>query len=313
MSPLSPLRRRRASRRGSALLAVLWLSAALSAIVFTLALTVRAELERASTAVDSARAYFLAEGAIERFLMHLSMSGSVGPGADSRATFRPGQRRLRWGFPSGSVDLEITGESGKLNVYTASPQALARLLVNLGVDGGQAAQIAGGIAARRPGGQPNLAAGSSFSSSWPSFLQLEDLLTVGGMTPQVYYGWWDRDGEGRLVQRGGFARHVTLLEGGVVNVNYASPAVMAAAGVPDGLIAEIVAVREAKILEVAPQTGPLPEGMQLVAGGSSAYTVRATAQLTDRPVRRSVAALVRFGRNRMEPPLGVVRWYQTAQ
>ena len=53
-------------QRGSALLAVLWLSLALSAIAFSLASTVRGETERTATAVDGIRAYYLATGAIER-------------------------------------------------------------------------------------------------------------------------------------------------------------------------------------------------------------------------------------------------------
>src|ERR1039458_8186869 len=57
--------------RGSALLAVLWLSAALAAIAFSLSSTVRGETERASTAVDGLRSYYLASGAIERASLEL--------------------------------------------------------------------------------------------------------------------------------------------------------------------------------------------------------------------------------------------------
>src|ERR1700693_6064402 len=63
-------------QRGSELLAVLWLSAALSAIAFTVANTVRAETERTSTEVDSLRAYYLAAGAIDRAIVHIEW----GPG-----------------------------------------------------------------------------------------------------------------------------------------------------------------------------------------------------------------------------------------
>src|SRR6267142_2479251 len=61
----------RQKRAGSALLMVLWLSAALSAIAFTVANTVRSETERTSTAVDSLRAYYLATGAVDRALRYL--------------------------------------------------------------------------------------------------------------------------------------------------------------------------------------------------------------------------------------------------
>src|SRR5258708_7155895 len=45
-------------QQGSALLAVLWLTAALAAISLTLATTVRGETERMSTAEDGLRAYY---------------------------------------------------------------------------------------------------------------------------------------------------------------------------------------------------------------------------------------------------------------
>src|SRR5467141_3136067 len=57
------------SERGSALLAVLWLTAALAAISLTLATTVRGETERMATAEDGLRAYYLATGAIERAVL----------------------------------------------------------------------------------------------------------------------------------------------------------------------------------------------------------------------------------------------------
>src|ERR1700693_4465986 len=66
----------RRSGRGSAPLAVLWLTAALSAIAFTVANTVRAETERTSTAVDSLKAYYLATGAINRAIFRIEW----GPG-----------------------------------------------------------------------------------------------------------------------------------------------------------------------------------------------------------------------------------------
>src|ERR1700687_4860045 len=57
------------SERGSALLAVLWLTMALAALSLTLATTVRGETERMATAEDGLRAYYLATGAIDRALL----------------------------------------------------------------------------------------------------------------------------------------------------------------------------------------------------------------------------------------------------
>ncbi len=50
------------NRQGSALLMVLWLTAALAAIGLTVASTVRGETERTETSVDDARSWFEARG-----------------------------------------------------------------------------------------------------------------------------------------------------------------------------------------------------------------------------------------------------------
>ena len=59
------------SKRGSALLTVLWLTAALSAIGLAVANNVRSETERATTNVDDVKAYFIARGAIERAALRM--------------------------------------------------------------------------------------------------------------------------------------------------------------------------------------------------------------------------------------------------
>src|SRR6266481_5686010 len=69
--------------RGSALLAVLWLSLALSAIAFSLASTVQGETERTSTAVDGLRSYYLASGAIERAILYIEWGKRSGSNSDS--------------------------------------------------------------------------------------------------------------------------------------------------------------------------------------------------------------------------------------
>src|SRR6266536_5438759 len=73
----------RPARRGSALLAVLWLSLALSAIAFSLASTVQGETERTSTAVDGLRSYYLATGAIERAILYMEWGKRSGSNGDS--------------------------------------------------------------------------------------------------------------------------------------------------------------------------------------------------------------------------------------
>ena len=301
--------RERGPRRGGALLAVLWLTAALSAIVMTVALTTRTEVERAGTNLDAAQAYYLAAGSIERFMLQLRWPQTGG--APNPLVFQRGQSRMRWDYPSGVVDLEVSDEGGKISVMSAPAPLLARLFVLLGVPPDRAGAIAGGIVARREAAI-NSGSGSSFSARGASLQQLEDILTVPGMTPDIFYGWWERNPAGRLLERGGVMRHLTARPGTSLNVNYASPQVLLAAGVPDGLVADLVAKREIRPLDYSqlPASAALPSGETLTAGASQAFTVRATALLKRRPVRRTATALVRLGRQN-EPAVGAVRWRQT--
>src|SRR5712692_10144178 len=100
---------------GSALLAVLWLSAALSAIAFTVATTVRAETERTSTAVDALRAYYLATGAVERALLYLQWGPGFRNQDGSPKYFENPMPVMRFEFPTGSAIAELIPESSKLN------------------------------------------------------------------------------------------------------------------------------------------------------------------------------------------------------
>ena len=58
--------RRSPSEKGGALLTVLWVSAALAAIAFSVSTSIRAETDRASTAADGLRATYLATGSVDR-------------------------------------------------------------------------------------------------------------------------------------------------------------------------------------------------------------------------------------------------------
>src|ERR1700728_3969878 len=103
-------------RKGAALLLVLWLTAALTAIAFTLANTVRGEIERSSTDADSLKAYYLAEGAIDRMLVYIE-TPSAFPGPDGKPLFRQDFTRLLWlNYPTGVARVEYIPENSKLNV-----------------------------------------------------------------------------------------------------------------------------------------------------------------------------------------------------
>ncbi len=202
------------SSRGSALLAVLWLSVALSTIALTVASTVRGEVDRAATASDDTRAYFLAQSAIYRGILYIEWGRMYG----SPNYYQPGMPPLEFHFPGGDVTVEIMPESSKLNINLCPPADLFRLLSALGVAQERAQAITEAVVDWRsvvPGGQPTpfdmfySQQTPSFVSPHASFQEIEDLLLVRGVTPELFYGTWDRDESvqpPRLTQRIRIAR-----------------------------------------------------------------------------------------------------------
>ena len=310
--------RRLRDRRGSALLGVVWLSVALTAIAFTLSRTVRGELDRAAINVDATRAYFLAKGGIERARLRMTRI-QTGDRDDPNFGFRLGQRWMRFDFPEGNVVVEIIGEGGKLNVNQASGEALARVLTSSGLDPAYSAATAVRIvAARKPTREqlldPTVAAGSSLSRRPASFRELEELLVLPGMTSEVLFGTWGRDRAGQWTRIGGLHRHLSVFGGAGIDANYASPEVLRAAGLGPGAIASLLEIRELRPLRsqdldpnlMADQSGLIP----VTAGGGGAYyTLWSRASLHGGRARRSVGALVRRTRPRSGHPIRVLRWY----
>src|SRR5580658_3106927 len=124
--PISPKASR--SRQGSALLMVLWLTAALSAVGLAVANNVRAETERTETNVDDARSYFVARGSIERAALHVLWGQ---------------QYRADDGSPMYYVD--VSPETSKLSLNASRPEDILRLLMALGTAEEQATEITAAI------------------------------------------------------------------------------------------------------------------------------------------------------------------------
>jgi general secretion pathway protein K len=297
----------RNARRGSALLAVLWLSLALTAIAFALSRSVRTEYDRAALNVDSTRAYFLAQAGIESAMLRIAGQGRF------PNSLEPGQRFLRLTLPGGQVEVEMIGENGKLSVRSATPEALARLFTVCRIDPEQAAALAGQIVQARTGGFSDR--GSSFFAAGASYVQLEELLNVPGLTPAIFYGTY-REDRGRLVRVGGLQAHLTFEQGNAVNVNYASPELLVAAGLPGPLVETIQQIRRQRPLKAGdPGMEALSAGESVIrlglGGIPTAYTLRSTARLANGHATRTVAAVAKYGVS-AQSPWEIVHWYDIA-
>ena len=310
--------------RGSALIAVLWLVAALSAIAFTVASTVRSEIGRVSNATDGLKAYYLATGAIERALLYLQWAPAY-RNPDGSSRYYNGGPVMRLEFPTGRAVVEMIPETSKLDVNMAPPEDLYALGVALGAAPERAREIALGIVDWRTP-QLDSSAGlslpgtSSFGSRHASFQEIEELLSVRGMTPELFYGTYERDPQGGLVRHRGFGDCLSVFGSpGPVDVNTADPAVLAAVGAPPDVISTILRLRQqAPILsleQLTAITDGVPGTERLTIRTSSIFTMRATAQnrLADGTLsdaRRSVAALLKvLDRSKFNEPYHILRWY----
>jgi general secretion pathway protein K len=315
------------SNRGGALLTVLWLSAALSAIAFSVATTVRGEIERSATGADGVRGYFLARGALQRALLWVQWLEYRNPDGSPRY-WTPGMRRIQYEFPNGVADVELIPESSKLNVNTSKPEDLFRLVTAVGGTAEQASEITSAIIDWRstvPNGvsefdQFYLSQTPSFRARHASLEEIEEILVVKGMTPELFHGTFIRTAEGRLQARPGLRDCLSVYSaGGAVDVNSAPAPVLAAIGLSPDVVETIVQMRRTMPFRDTQQLRMFGEGPgsgvgRLMIGSGTIVTLRATArlrlpdgQLSD--LRRSVAALVKFAPTTKDAPYHILRWY----
>src|SRR5579872_3245364 len=331
-APAPPVPSPQSPARGSALLAVLWLSAALAAIAFSLSTTVREETDRASTSVDGLRAYYLASSAIDRASLELVWSVQ----RPDRPLIPIASKIIDYHFGIGDARVEVIPEAAKLNVNTAPPEMLYRLCLALGMDGGRAQQIVGGIMAWRMGSagaggtNPFSSPGApSFQGLPASFQEIEELLLVKGVTPDIFYGTYipgpegsEQNGGPRLLPQPGLVDCLSVYGSGAdLDANAAAPAVLAAIGMPPQAVATLVAQRRIQLFTQDSLTQFLQligaQGFSLKIIGRSIITFRATArlrlangQLSD--LRRTVAAQVKYMPPGYSDQIHILRWYDSA-
>ena len=315
-------------RSGSALLTVLWLTAALSAIGLAVATNVRGETERTSTSVDDTKSWFVARGAIEQAALHM-LWRDYRDSSNQPLYYRPGQPVMNLDFPAAQVTVRIIPETAKLSPNTIQPEDLLRLLMALGLPEDRATELAEAIVDwRTPAGQPGqsspfdafyLSQTPSFLPRHASFLENEELLLIKGMTPGIYYGESIDD------SRAGLRDCLSVYgSSGAVDVNSAEPATLQAVGLSPDDARAIVQRRAVRpfdtydaLNELQNELGPV--GARLSLGGRTMFTLRATARLKQpdgklSDLRRTVAALVQFtfpGNSKNKAPgYQVIRWFE---
>lgn len=320
--------RTRRSESGSALLAVLWLSAALAAIAFSVATTVRAETERTGNHSDATRAYYLAAGSIDRGMLWIFR----GPGSRPRQPdgtpkfYETPMPYLMMDYPSGQAVVEVIPETSKLSINAGRPEDLIRVIAAAGADPERARYITEAILDWRSGGGPSrfdqeyLRRTPSFRARHASFEEIEELLLIRGMTPELFYGNYLEAQDGRLIPRGGLKDCLSVWgSANTFDANTADPVLLIAMGVPSASAYEIARVRRSQPFRNQGQLASFgPAAARFRIGGNVIWTLRATARLKLPSGKlsefsRTVSATVKFLKpEEYDPPYHVMRWYDDA-
>ncbi len=194
--------KRMARQGGVALLVVLW-GCTLAAITLgALASTARVESTQARGQVSRTQALYAAQAGIDRAVYMLNARD------DSQRWMADG-RRYAMSVGTAEVQLEIADEDGKVNLNTASPELIERLLLVSGVPPSSVAGIRGAILGW--GRRGNMAASLLLAKG--GFASLDELYRV----PGVDAGTVDR-----------VLPFLTLWNAGEPNLAHAPPTVVAA-------------------------------------------------------------------------------------
>jgi general secretion pathway protein K len=156
--------------------------------------------------------------------------------------------------------------------------------------------------------------------------EIEELLLVRGVTPELFYGTYvpaeAADGGTRLMRRGGLADCLSVYGSrDRVDVNTAAPAVLMALGLSPYAVDALVKRRTQAPL-TAGEVGSFLGGIgapsdRLRTEGNTIVTFRATAQLrlpngqlSD--LKRTVAAQIKYAQKDSKSAFDILRWYDTA-
>jgi general secretion pathway protein K len=230
-------------------------------------------------------------------------------------------------FPSGNAIVEMIPETAKLNVNFASAQDLLSVIRAVSGDENKARQITEAILHWRQRGPANpldsfyLGMGPTFQPRGASLEEIEELLSVRGVTPELFYGNYIAGEQGQLYPRGGLRDCLSVWGSiGPFDVNGASPALLEAIGVNPSDVQRVVAQRTQRpFLDMNEVRGIGVTNPRLRVGGNSMWTLRATARLrrpdgTPSDVLRSASATVKYWSDQLRhpTPVQIVRYYEDA-
>ncbi len=299
--------------RGFALLAVMLVLALLGVVAGEFAFSMRLEATMVRSYREEIIGRHLVEAAVQQAIREiLTDYQAVGLGEDGLLTFfrlpaRPLPRlpRSEVSLGGGTFSYRITDEEARLNLNTAPPDRLDRLLTGLGVEKEARDVINDSLQDwkdpddlhRLNGAESDyyLALPVPYRARNANLEGVAELLQIRGVASEIYYG---RDGEP------GLAEFATVHGGGQVNINTASPTVLKALGLSDAEVSEIL---QARLNAPYPTVPPRFVGRGLSIS-TRTFRVEAQGFVNGQPTARVVAIVQKRTDTGGQPAGAILSW-----
>jgi len=301
--------------RGFALLAVTLVLALLAVIVGEFAFSMRLEATMVRSYREEVIGRHLVEAAVQQAIREILTDSQLVGLADGALTFfrlpaRALPRLARADAPlgRGTFSYRITDEEARINLNTAPPDRVDRLLTVLGVDKQARDIINDSLQDWRDANELRRLNGAEsddylklpvpYRARNTNLEDVAELLQIHGVTPELYFGRDDAPG---------LAEFVTVRGAGQVNINTAAPTVLKALGLSDAEVSEITQARTAAPYPAVPArfTG---RGLSVT---TRTFRVEAEGRV-DGQITARVVAIVQKGSDVGGQPTGViVSWNPT--
>lgn len=289
-----------ARQRGVAMILVVWVIALMSVLLGSFALIARTENIQSRHMFDTTAARYAAEAGLERAVYELRRP-------DPLTRWSGDGRPYEFQFDNALVHVELTDESGKIDINSAGDDILQQLFVSLGLPPDQAAQLSDSIQDwrdpddnTRPHGAEAAdykSAGLSYVPRNAPFQTVSEVQQVLGMNYELY---------SRIEPA------ITIYAGGAEpNAAYAPcQALLALPGMTPEIAQQIQQQRQQIPAGQVGVTGlTTPNGLPIVAnGGGNTYTVKSRATLANGTSAVLDASIRVGGVGAAGRPYTVLRW-----
>lgn len=303
-------------QQGVILILLLWVLAALSIIVFSMAYEVRTEAMATRNTKLLAQAYYNARAGISETIYKL-LRTRMGR-FSSPAPFAPGgladgePTDIELGvvtvdLPTGKAVCEVEDEGGKINVNNLGNEAMLRkLMENIGLESRDGVAIVDAILDFiNPGQQQPRAHGAvdgwytalnpPYRTKKRPFEIIEELLMVRGITPEIFYGKRVVQPDGQVTEQYGLVKYVTVQQTfGQINANAASiPVLMSIPGMTPRKAAEIYERRKVRPFRNTTEIqAPFEAQNKLSVNPGQVYSIKAIGFVNGMEIKRVIRATV---------------------